>query len=101
MVFYPPAWLPAIPQDLSAFGTVGDFVLGGESEPSFGPSPDESPVLVSAQGDRSKTAGQLVRDVENLAAALAQDLKWPSNESVDHGDRVIAISSENTVRTTS
>jgi hypothetical protein len=101
MVFYPPAWLPAIPGDLSAFGTVGDFVLGGESEPSFNPSRDESPVLVSAQGDRSKTAGQLVRDVENLAAALAQDLKWSPHESGEDSDRAIAILSENTVRTTS
>ena len=101
MVFYPPAWLPAIPEDLSAFGTVGDFVLGGESELPSSPSRDESPVLVSAQGDRSKTAGQLVRDVEDLAAALAQNLKWSPNESDDQGDRVIAILSENTVRTTS
>ncbi|KAK5657867.1 hypothetical protein OQA88_2415 [Cercophora sp. LCS_1] len=100
MIFHPPAWLPAISNDFSSLGTVGDFVLAGQPDGEcFNPSPAESAVLVVAQGDESKTAGQLARDVEALAAALAHDLKWSPNEELapGEGEKVIAILSENTV----
>ncbi|KAI0124121.1 hypothetical protein BJ170DRAFT_703556 [Xylariales sp. AK1849] len=95
MIFQPPSWLPAITQDLSELGTIGDFVLRGPlgvaSEPEV-----ESPVLVSAHTQKSKTPRQLTEDVEALAAALAHDLQWSSNEPAQ-GSMVIAILSENTL----
>lgn len=98
MVFYPPTWLPAIPQDLSALGTVGDFVLHGESESAFNQSATDSSVLVSAlDPNKSRTSQQLADDVETLAAALARELKWSPNEPAQDG-KVIAILSENSVR---
>ncbi|KAF3015945.1 nrps [Neopestalotiopsis sp. 37M] len=97
MVFYPPTWLPAIPQDLSALGTVGDFVLHGESESAFNQSATDSSVLVSAlDPNKSRTSQQLADDVETLAAALARELKWSPNELAQDG-KVIAILSENSV----
>ncbi|KAK4185838.1 hypothetical protein QBC35DRAFT_502786 [Podospora australis] len=96
MIFHPPAWLPAITENhLSELGTISDFVLKGQpKEECFNPSPAESPVLVTSQGDKSKTASQLADDVEALAATLSRDLGWPPN---DAADKVIAILSENTL----
>jgi hypothetical protein len=97
MIFHPPSWLPAIPQDLSTVGTVGDFVLRGPPGTSSKPTLD-TPVLVSADTQRTKTPQQLAEDVEALATALAHDLQWSPNAPPAQGDKVIAILSENTVR---
>jgi hypothetical protein len=96
MIFYPPSWLPALAQDLSTVGTVGDFVLRGALGPASEPAVD-APVLVSAHTQKSKTPRQLAEDVEVLATALAHDLQWSPNEPAQ-GGKVIAILSENTVR---
>lgn len=96
MIFYPPSWLPAITEDLSTTGTVGDFVLRGSLATAAEPAVD-TPVLVSAHTQKAKTPRQLAEDVEALATALAHDLQWSPNEPAQ-GGKVIAILSENTVR---
>lgn len=96
MKFYPPSWLTPIPQDLSGLGSIGDFVLRGQHDAAV----SDPAILISADDEKDvKTPQQLAEDVENLAAALAQDLEWaaPASVSAD-GGRVIALLSENTVR---
>ncbi|KAL4906202.1 hypothetical protein BDW74DRAFT_167361 [Aspergillus multicolor] len=95
MIFTPPSWLPAITEDLSKVGTVGDFVLrrpaGNEDQAKDSRNP-----LVSADGTKTKSYQQLVEDVEALTAGFAQELQWPANEPA-RSDKVIGIWSENTV----
>ncbi|RDW86487.1 uncharacterized protein DSM5745_03129 [Aspergillus mulundensis] len=95
MIFHPPSWLPAIPEDLSKVGTVGEFVLRGPSSAQESATESKNP-LVSADGTKRKSYRQLAEDVEALAAGLAQELQWSSNESAQ-GDMIIGIWSENTV----
>ncbi|KAK6853651.1 AMP dependent ligase/synthetase [Apiospora arundinis] len=95
MKFYPPSWLTPIPQDLSGLGSIGDFVLRGQHDAAV----SDPAILISADDEKDvKTPQQLAEDVENLAAALAQDLEWaaPASVSAD-GGRVIALLSENTL----
>ena len=96
MIFYPPSWLPAITQDLSTTGTVGDFVLRGSLSTASEPTVNTQ-VVVSADAQKIKTPRQLAEDVEALATALAHDLQWSPNEPA-LGGKIIAILSENTVR---
>lgn len=96
MIFYPPSWIPAIPQELASAGPVGDFVLhrlpGTASEPGI----SEQKALLSAVTHKGKTHRELAEDVEKLAAGLSHDLQWAPNEPAQ-GGKVIAVLSENTV----
>jgi len=96
MIFHPPSWLPAITEDLSTAGTVGDFALRGLPSTASEPAVDEPITLVSAITQKTKTNRQLAEDVEALAAGLAHDLQWSPNEPA-RGGKVIAVLSENTV----
>ncbi|RDL36336.1 Uncharacterized protein BP5553_05688 [Venustampulla echinocandica] len=95
MIFHPPSWLPAITQELSTVGTVGEFVLRGPLSTASKPAVD-APTLVSAVTQTTKTPRQLAEDVEALASGLAHDLQWSPNEPAQ-GGKVIAILSENSV----
>lgn len=91
MIFHPPSWLPAIPQELASAGPVGDFVLH-----KLPGTASEQKALVSAITQKGKTHQELAEDVEALAAGLAHDLEWAPNEPAQ-GGKVIAVLSENTV----
>ncbi|KAH8660630.1 putative AMP dependent ligase/synthetase [Xylariales sp. PMI_506] len=95
MIFYPPSWLPALQQDLSTTGTIGDFILRGPLAESEETTIDTT-VLISAQTNETKTPRQIAEDVEALATALAHDLQWSVEEQGQDG-KVIAILSENTL----
>ena len=99
MIFYPPTWLPAIPQDLSAAGTViGDFVLrGGLSANGETPAASgDDQIFISAATQEILSRRQALEDVEALAAGLAHELKWVPNEPAQ-GGKVVAILCENTI----
>lgn len=89
MIFEPPTWLPAITQDLSTVKTVSEFVLRGLVDA-------DAPVLVSAATQQTRSPRQYAKNVEALAAGLANELQWTPNERAE-GGKVVAILSENTV----
>ncbi|ETS86314.1 hypothetical protein PFICI_00142 [Pestalotiopsis fici W106-1] len=95
MIFTPPSWLPAIEQDLSKVGTVGDFALQGTLGNASGPRVDE-PTFISASTQKERTPAQIAQNVEALAAGLAHELQWSPNAPAQ-GGKVVAILSENTV----
>jgi hypothetical protein len=96
MIFYPPSWIPAIPQELASAGPVGDFVLHRLPGTALEPGASEQKTLLSAATQKGKTHPELAEDVETLAAGLAHDLQWAPNEPAP-GGKVVAVLSENTV----
>ncbi|KAL4879271.1 hypothetical protein BJY04DRAFT_229202 [Aspergillus karnatakaensis] len=94
MIFSAPSWVPEIPIEIPDSIPVGEFALQGNANlpPQCG---GKHPFVDSITG-KSYTSKTLVKRVDNLSRALAQELKWSPNEGAPE-DKVVAVYSWNTL----